>query len=280
MRCDGRRRPAARGGATPAEPVGAAGRARHIESCLRCQAELARYRTHAPRPPARSGPSTSSRRPGCSPQTLAALDRGERAPGASARRSPGAASPTPAPWRGGVAAAGATDAPPCSWRRPAAAPLPRLTTLDGLAGTHRARSRVQAALRILTGARALEARRLRPNRPRAPVRRAVAQLAEHRSPKPAVGGSSPSCPAAVTTRPAPRHGTSERQRPGEPTDQAHDGEAGRRQAARARAHVRSRRSSPRRRARRPAPVPLRGPRRAPKVAWPTSRRSSTRRSSC
>src|SRR4051794_41956790 len=32
-------------------------------------------------------------------------------------------------------------------------------------------------------------------------RRAIAQLAEHRSPKPKVGGSSPSCPARTTRRP-------------------------------------------------------------------------------
>ena len=33
-----------------------------------------------------------------------------------------------------------------------------------------------------------------------PIRRAVAQLVEHRSPKPAVGGSSPSCPARPSLR--------------------------------------------------------------------------------
>src|SRR5262249_61659966 len=44
------------------------------------------------------------------------------------------------------------------------------------------------------------------------ARRAVAQLAELRSPKPAVGGSSPSCPARTIDRPAPRRGR-------EPTDQ-------------------------------------------------------------
>ena len=38
-----------------------------------------------------------------------------------------------------------------------------------------------------------------PARPGPRARRAVAQLAEHRSPKPAVGGSSPSCPARTRT---------------------------------------------------------------------------------
>ena len=72
------------------------------------------------------------------------------------------------------------------------------------------------------------------------ARRAVAQLVEHRSPKPAVGGSSPSCPARTSelraVHASRRH---------EPTDQATDGASGIRSAARARAAVarRTRRSS-------------------------------------
>ena len=109
--------------------------------------------------------------------------------------------------------------------------------------------------------------------------RAVAQLAEHRSPKPEVGGSSPSCPAPC---PFPQH-----------AQVAHDGDEPRDQAdapAPRRAGRRRRAQGHPQGARRP-PGPRRsGPRRAsssgrsgPSCArWPgrPAPRSSTTRSSC
>ena len=93
-------------------------------------------------------------------------------------------------------------------------------------------------------------------------------MAELRSPKPAVGGSSPSCPAPNQHQ--HRTGPSRKADRGEPTDQAHDGEAGRRQAARARAQGRSPSSRPRKERTGPRQFfsEVRGELR--KVAWPTA----------
>ena len=115
----------------------------------------------------------------CSRETLAALERGRRAPARAARSSPAAGSPTPARSAACAAAAGATA---------------------GAARRRGRRRRVRVRLGQLERRSAAPSGdgssircypRVRPPRPR----RAVAQLVEHRSPKPAVGGSSPSCPA-------------------------------------------------------------------------------------
>ena len=52
--------------------------ARHVETCLRCQAELARYRRLLRTPPVVAAPATSSPTPGLLGETLAALDRRRR----------------------------------------------------------------------------------------------------------------------------------------------------------------------------------------------------------
>src|SRR3954451_23142431 len=63
-----------------------------------------------------------------------------------------------------------------------------------LGGSHPGRSCPQAPTRVV-GACPRREGKARGAAPRTTHRRALAQLAEHRSPKPKVGGSSPSCPA-------------------------------------------------------------------------------------
>ena len=197
-------------------------------------------------------PATSSPRPGLLAQTLAALEeagerqarpvdphgpaarlrgRDRRCGGRRRHRGHGHDRP-PLP-------------PPC---RPGHQLNGPVVTPGSPAGARRSPAGGPASTAILA---------VRPDR----ARRAVAQLVEHRSPKPAVGGSSPSCPAPnddLTEHPG------RRRRGDEPTDQAHDGEAGHRQA-------KSRASERRKRARRRCSqaredrspgVPRRGPGRA------------------
>ena len=130
--------------------------------------------------------------PGLLAETLAALDEapsaGSSAPLLSGRRLA---------YAGASAARRSRPRPPrppslvARSRRRSPAERPRPSPAD-------ARSRRRAVG---------DAARCYPRRPAPAARRAVAQLAEHRSPKPAVGGSSPSCPAPITpirTRDAPR----------------------------------------------------------------------------
>ena len=117
----------------------------------------------------------------------------------------------------------------------------------------------------------------RPQRNPAPSR-AVAQLAEQRSPKPQVGGSSPSCPALPLPRNLHVHGD-------EPTAEAHAPAAG---PAGGRRRARGPASAPRPprpvAPRRPAPRPCSscGRSAASCARWPgrPGPRSSTTRSSC
>ena len=211
-----------------AEPVALPVR-RHIESCLRCQAELARYRRMLRGAPAPADAVLRADARDCSRRPWPASPR--RASGArSPRRSPSAGRRTPARSRA---------------RSPRPAPPPRRAPGPGEAPhrpglTRPARPRAEPPLCRRPRCYPLSALRT-------PAQRAVAQLVELRSPKPAVGGSSPSCPALPGSRPSacrsPRRG---KQR-GEPTDQTSHGEAGRRQAARARTQGRSPSSSPPRR---------------------------------
>ena len=122
--------------------------------------------------------------PGLLGETLAALDRRRRARRASARSLSGRRLAYAGAIGGTAVAAGATAA--CSSPGPRTPPsalagCAELTPASGRAPGVRSRSRCY------------------PRRPGPRARRAVAQLAEHRSPKPAVGGSSPSCPARVPT---------------------------------------------------------------------------------
>ena len=157
---------------------------RHIESCLRCQAELARYRRML------RGLQLLRTRylepaPGLLAQTLAAIEEagerqavhsilsGRRLAYAGAIGGAAVAAGTAAdgddrpPFRGGVPSPPRADGA-CVGPGPPPPGSPRVP-----------RTRCYPCV-------------LRPDR----ARRAVAQLVEHRSPKPAVGGSSPSCPAA------------------------------------------------------------------------------------
>ena len=174
------------------------GARRHVERCLRCQAELVQYRKLLralqrlrtevldPAPgPGRRHPGGHSRRPasatpsarcspgGGSPTSVASPPpRPPAPPGRSccAARSPqGTSSPTsPAGPGGRTGGQPASPAVPGSAYARHAARDPTWS-IGGSGGYHRPPS----------------------NEPP----RAVAQLVEHRSPKPAVGGSSPSCPA-------------------------------------------------------------------------------------
>ena len=150
----------------------------HIETCLRCQAELARYRRLL-RTLALLRTRYAEPTPGLLGETLAALtdaaEEGARRTLLSGRR---------------LAYAGRDRRHRRrrrSHRRPAHRPLPQT-----LAAARRlsVESRRRRSL-PLAGRTRLPLSCLGPN----PRRRAVAQLAEHRSPKPAVGGSIPSCPA-------------------------------------------------------------------------------------
>ena len=159
---------------------------RHIETCLRCQAELARYRKML------RGLQLLRTRylepaPGLLAQTLAALEEaGERQAMRSilsGRRLAYVGAIGGAAVAAGHRGDGDDRAPLPSTRGPC---------------HHLSRAPLRSPPRTGLGAAAILA--VRPDR----ARRAVAQLVEHRSPKPAVGGSSPSCPAAnddLSTRP-------------------------------------------------------------------------------
>ena len=184
----------------------------HVETCLRCQAELARYRRLL-RTLALLRTRYAEPTPGLLGETLAALtdaaEEGARRTLLSGRRLAYAGA------IGGTAvAAGATAALLIARSRK------RQVRLAGRRPHRRANLPLE---RAVPG----PANLLRPE----PRRRAVAQLAEHRSPKPAVGGSIPSCPAhhAPYKTIVKTHGTSY-----EPTGQTTDGQAGRRQTAHAR----------------------------------------------
>ena len=152
--------------ATPA--TCSARRPRHVESCLRCQADLVQYRKLL-----RSLRSLRTEvlepAPGLLPEILAGLEQaGERHAIRAVLNGRRAA------YLGGIAAA----------------------TAAGAAGRHRARQPHRSA----SSSPADETRQWGSAGASASVvasrpPRAVAQLAEHRSPKPAVGGSIPSCPA-------------------------------------------------------------------------------------
>ena len=157
------------------EPVGFEAE-RHVETCLRCQAELARYRrllrtlsmlrTRYAEPTPGSARRDARRdhrrgRARCAPHAVVGpparvrrCDRRQRARGRGDGRGP--------------------DRP-----FPQTGPQPRRVI------RRRRRRRLGRRRRS----------RCYPSRLAPTARRAVAQLVEHRSPKPAVGGSSPSCPA-------------------------------------------------------------------------------------
>ena len=167
---------------------------RHIESCLRCQAELARYRRML------RGLQLLRTRylepaPGLLAQTLAAIEPRRRAQAVrsilSGRRL---ATPVRHRRRRGRGR--------CRHRRGDRRTAPAAALVAGYDahGRHAAGTRVSPhQRRRRLGSPATRCYPFgRPDR----ARRAVAQLVEHRSPKPAVGGSSPSCPAREpTTRP-------------------------------------------------------------------------------
>ena len=147
---------------------------RHVGSCLRCQCELARYRkllrllnqlrSYRVEPP-----------PGAVTDVLGALGGGR----AASRR------------------------PFCAHR--AAARLRRCSR-RACGSDHRSDRRAPGppAEAPARGAIVMPTRGdsvLSHGRATTPARRAVAQLVEHRSPKPAVGGSSPSCPAHCSFEP-------------------------------------------------------------------------------
>ena len=166
---------------------------------------LRALRADADRGP-RAGPGPAHRRPG----------RASRRPGSdrrSARSSAAAGSPTSAASRRRPRPPrpGAIDRWPCS------------STPDG-----RARLAREPPVSLDVRDRAPSWPAARPGT--RPARRAVAQLVEHRSPKPAVGGSSPSCPAL---RPPRRPRRPEVDHPSrcphgnEPRTEAHAAEAGR-----------------------------------------------------
>ena len=251
-----------------------AGRRRSPSRRAPCSATSSRACAARPSWPATGGCSAASQllrtrylepAPGLLAQTLAALERGGRAPGRplDAHRAPprlrgrdrrGRRGRRPRPPRRSLVARSRRRV---ASRSPAEPPAPARGDSAG--------SRHATRLANL-------------DRPAPRARRAVAQLAEHRSPKPAVGGSSPSCPARC--RPIdPMQRDRDEQR--EPTDQAHDGRSRAPTSPRAPERKRPRRSRARRRS---ASVPgstsreVRGELR--KVAWPTRREVSTPRSSC
>ncbi len=159
----------------------------HVDTCLRCQAELAQYRRLA-------RVLRSLRAQQVAPldalfdDIIAVLDDPEllRSSSRLGRR---------AAYLSGIAAATAAGAAGAiviaSPRGAGASPVERATPTVG--GRRRLRA---PPIRLRTA----EGPVLTCNRANPP--RAVAQLVEHRSPKPAVGGSSPSCPASVDV---PRH---------------------------------------------------------------------------
>ena len=158
---------------------------RHIESCLRCQAELARYRKML------RGLQLLRTRylepaPGLLAQTLAAIEEaGERQAVRSilsGRRLAYAGAIGGRRGRRRHRGHGDDRAP----GPPALGPRPHLSRARPIRGRSPGRSR-----RLGRASGPLLSCLFRPDR----ARRAVAQLVEHRSPKPAVGGSSPSCPA-------------------------------------------------------------------------------------
>ena len=217
--------------------------------------------------PGRAGPL-----PQAAPDPRAAPDPLLRAVPGPARRDPRRRWPrrASAGWstRSSPAAAWPTPAPPSAGSPPPAPPPPRSSSPAAASSPaerrNEARSGSWANLDL----------------PAARARRAVAQLVELRSPKPTVGGSSPSCPAGYldrTTTPRISICTNTRSETpadpreaafGEPTDQAHDGEA-RRRTSRARPSARPRRRPSPGSARRPSHFfsEVRGELR--KVAWPT-----------
>ena len=149
----------------------------HVNSCLTCQAELAKYhkllkalRTmrHQLLIPA----------PGTLAMTLAALQESQERRAirslVGAGEAPTSAPSAAPPWR--------PARPPPPWPWPGAGPpaWPGSPSPAGGGGLPVALARMRAAILHW--------------RPQARPR-AVAQLAEHRSPKPTVGGSIPSCPA-------------------------------------------------------------------------------------
>ena len=210
MRCDdvAELLPAAVDGTVPRSTLSVQ---RHIESCLRCQAELAQYRKLLRALQHAAHRATSSRRPACSPQILAALEEaGERRAVRSILIGP-ARSPTSA----------ASAAPP--WP-----PAPRRPRAD------RARSRAAAgpARRHLRRRRcrrrdlgpSLRERRcypaVRPDR----ARRAVAQFGRAPVSKTGGWGFESLLPCSnddlTPSRSRPEDGAADGD---EPTDQAHDG---------------------------------------------------------
>ena len=161
---------------------------RHIEHCLRCQAELARYRKML-----RGLQLLRTRYLEPAPGSARADPRRHR----GGRRAPGRPFDPVGPpprlrrchrrCRGRGRYRGHGDDPPPF---PAAHPSRHELTAQcrrgpGSVPTNAGDASGRPAHPLLSFC-------LRPDR----ARRAVAQLVEHRSPKPAVGGSSPSCPAA------------------------------------------------------------------------------------
>ena len=159
---------------------------RHIETLPALPGRARPLPPDAPRPPAAAHPLPRARARACS-RRRSPRSRRPASARPSARSSRAAASPTPAP---------------SAVRRSPPAPRPRSMIV------HRSRRRA-APRHQLTARSVAPGRRLTPSLASgapAPLlslpfrpdraRRAVAQLVEHRSPKPAVGGSSPSCPAA------------------------------------------------------------------------------------
>ena len=170
------------GGRSPTWPTARwccprAGRA-HVEQCLRCQAELVQHRRvlramrslrHEVLEPA----------PGLLPDLLAALEEA-----GSAMRSAPCSTATGRPTSAG-------------WRRPPRRVRPAQSSSppDRAGPVCSPDSRVGGAGSNLAPGRSASRLALHANRVVGGWHRAVAQLVEHRSPKPAVGGSSPSCPA-------------------------------------------------------------------------------------
>ena len=158
----------------------------HIEACLRCQAEVAAYRRilrhlHALHdegiaPPVGSLAAVLAALDAAADQRPASANLGH--PGRYRRGDHGSYSGGRGGRRPGV---DEPETQPCRHRLN----LPAPGRFDKL---------VRSA-----DPRAVRAARCYPRsegtRPADQLQRAVAQLAEHRSPKPAVGGSSPSCPA-------------------------------------------------------------------------------------
>ncbi len=181
---------------------------RHIESCLRCQAELARYRRML------RGLQLLRTRylepsPGLLAQTLAAIEEAGERQAVHSILSGRRLAYVGAIGGAAFAATAATAAMIVHRSRRRGVRSPADVAPTG--GLDRVRLRSSGSPH--RSSEPVRRPGIRLGRPRTPLlsslfrpdqngRRAVAQLVEHRSPKPAVAGSSPSCPAVNTNRTA------------------------------------------------------------------------------